>query len=274
MDDLLGLGKVSDNGLEVLKTIYPDLLQPGFKKVGLALETVLDFANTALMPLKLRNEKIKINFEKHLNNLQEKMNEYPEEQIGTVPPEIGVPIMDQLLRTTNDDLADLFVNLLVNASLVDNSRYAHPSFINILGSLSADEAKIINYLISNSDPITFIRFGRQSLNGNMIIDMTDNISNIDNLVEIQFKDNKGFYMDNLVKLGIFIPRDNYYSHMEPIYKAHREELESVISQIKRGLYDINLEEDKKGNHQIFYEKWGHYEITDLGEMFLKSITKN
>ncbi|MEH7444828.1 DUF4393 domain-containing protein [Bacillus sp. JJ1122] len=274
MDDFFGLGKISDNGLEVLKTVYPDLLQPGFKKVGLALETVLDFSNTALMPVKLLNEKVKINFGKRINDYQEKLNEFKEEQIGTVPPEIGVPILDKLLITTNDDLANLFVNLLVNASLVDYSQYAHPSFINILESLSADEAKIIDYIISNEKPIVLIRFGRKRLRDNGIIEMTDNINNLNHLVDLQFKNNVGFYMDNLVKLGLFVPKDNYYTHMESNYKALIEENEKLISETKVAINEINKEEDKKGNHAEFHQVWGHFDKTDLCEMFLKSISKN
>ena len=273
MEDLFGLGKISDNGLEVIKTVYPDLLQPGFEKVGLALETVLDFSNTALMPVKLLNEKVKINFGKRLYDYQEKLNEYKEEQVGSVPPEIGVPILDRLLITTNDELANLFVNLLVNASLVDHSKYAHPSFINILESLSADEAKIIDYIISNAEPIVFIRLGRKRLRDNGIIDMTDNISNLDHLVDLHFKNNVGFYMDNLVKLGLLVPKDNYYMHMESRYEELLVENKAVISATKDGLNKINIEASKKGNHAEFYSVWGHFDKTDLCEIFLKSITK-
>ena len=36
--------------------LYEDLFQPSLKKADLALETVIDFGNTILLPLKLINE--------------------------------------------------------------------------------------------------------------------------------------------------------------------------------------------------------------------------
>lgn len=63
-NELIGLVKETP---QILLTIYGDLAQPSVKKVGTALETVFEFSTSLLLPIKLLNEKFKINFEKRLN---------------------------------------------------------------------------------------------------------------------------------------------------------------------------------------------------------------
>ncbi|MFB6803434.1 DUF4393 domain-containing protein [Peribacillus butanolivorans] len=273
MKDLLGIGDLSTNSLETVKLIYPDLAQPGIKKVGLALETVLDFSNTILLPLKLVNEKSKFFFQRHMENYKEKLNKVPEEQIGTVTPEIGLPILDELLRVTNDDLADLFTNLLVNASTVNGSQYAHPSFINIIKSLSADEARIVKYLSEISNPselVIFIRFEKVDSMGS--VPLTKEFNNLNNLVPLDFKENDGFYINNLINLGILQPQNIYYRDAEKLYK----DLEANYQE----LYKLYLDELNKGIRESLIQDTntklninrGSNKITEYGESLFKSIT--
>jgi len=142
--DWLGFGKVSDNGLEIVKMVYPDLAQPGIQKVGQALGTVLDLGNTILLPLKLANANSSVFIQHHMEKYRKKMEAIPEENIGIVQPTIGLKILDELLTVTNEEIAELFINLLTNASTVDRAKYAHPGFIDVIRNLSEDEAKIID----------------------------------------------------------------------------------------------------------------------------------
>ena len=61
--EIVGLVKQTP---KILTTIYGDLAQPSVKKVGFALETVFEFSTSFLLPVKLLNEKFKLNFEKRL----------------------------------------------------------------------------------------------------------------------------------------------------------------------------------------------------------------
>ena len=57
---------------QILTTIYSDAAQPSVRKVGQALETVFEFSTSILLPVKLLNEKFKLNFERNLNNYKKK----------------------------------------------------------------------------------------------------------------------------------------------------------------------------------------------------------
>ena len=57
----------------ILGMIYQDVAQPSVKAVGDALGTVFEFSTSILLPLKLRNEKVKLNFTKRLNEYKDKL---------------------------------------------------------------------------------------------------------------------------------------------------------------------------------------------------------
>ena len=146
MKDLLGVGKLSEQGMEVLKMVYPDLLQPSVKKIGIALENIIGLSETISLPMKLANEKANAWFNNHMKKYQEKLDSYTEDEIISVSPDIGLPIMDRLTYLENEEIAEMFVNLLVNASHKDRASKSHPSYFNTLNNISVDEARILNYL--------------------------------------------------------------------------------------------------------------------------------
>ena len=135
----------------ILGQVYEDLAQPSVKAVGNALGTVFEFSTAILLPVKLLNEKFKLNFTKNLNDYKKKLEEVPEEKRCEVHPQIGTPIVEKLTYTTNDEIADLFTTLLANASNIDMVNTAHPSFANMIERLSPDEARIIKYLKGKED---------------------------------------------------------------------------------------------------------------------------
>ncbi|MDQ0208874.1 hypothetical protein J2S05_003698 [Alkalicoccobacillus murimartini] len=144
MSDKLGIGKLSESSVEVIKLVYPDLAQPGLRKVGQALETVLELSNTILLPAKLASTSANFYFKKWMKKYGENLDVIPDDEIGTVIPEIGLPVIEELLKITNEEVAEMFINLLTNASHIDKSRNSHPSFIQVIRNLSKDEAKILN----------------------------------------------------------------------------------------------------------------------------------
>ncbi|MCX8523337.1 DUF4393 domain-containing protein [Chryseobacterium formosus] len=156
MDEKNTLGILKDSQ-QLLMAIYGDLAQPSVKKVGVALGTVIEFSTSIFLPLKFQSEKWKINFDKRLNDYKNKLYSISEEDIIEVNPQLGVPIIDRLVYTTNDDIAEMFSNLLTKASSIKTVSQAHPSFINILERISSDEAKIIKYL-KNKSYITNISY--------------------------------------------------------------------------------------------------------------------
>lgn len=268
MRDFFGIAKLSDNSIDFFKPIYQDLAKPGVIKVGYALETVLDSANTILLPIKMVNDKCKIRMKKHMIKYEEKMDKIPEENIGKVPLEIGLDIIDELLKTTNEEIADLFINLLTSASSIDKSRYAHPGFVSTIKNISVDEARILNYLSANYEklgPIIYIRFFREDPD-DLGIPIGREYNNLNSLVDLNFEENKLFYVDNLVRLGIIEGEVIFYGD-DDLY----DELLTEYSDVKKEL-EVALEKSHNKKDSYISVTKGSYRLSDYGIQFLESIS--
>ncbi|AND11116.1 DUF4393 domain-containing protein [Bacillus thuringiensis] len=287
MADTLGIGKLIENGKEVLKTVYPDLLQPATKQAGKALETVFELSNTILLPIKLVNVKAKLNFEKHMKKYEEKLNAHPQEEITTVLPDIGLPVIDRLTYLTNEEIADLFINFLVSASLNNSVNQAHPRFINILNSLSVDEAKLIKYFREkNQDYIPFIDY---ELHANKqkepltslgyfpenqaSIRLLMNSNNLKYELDLISEENINLYLENLESLGLLtrttgrhiIEAKNTYTLIET---HNRHELMDLEEE-----HTLRLKENYPNHEIITHKTYGFYVLTDLGEKFVSVCNK-
>ncbi|MFB8331286.1 hypothetical protein COM40_25310 [Bacillus wiedmannii] len=289
MADPLGLGKVIENGKEVLKTVYPDLLQPATKQAGKALETVLELSNTILLPIKLINVKARLNFENHIKKYEEKLNAHPEEEITTVLPDIGLPVIDRLTYLTNEEIADLFINFLVSASLNNTVNQAHPRFINILNSLSVDEARLIKYFHEkNQEYIPFIdyelhvnkrkepstKLGLNYLPENEVsLQLLMNSNNLKYELELMSEENINLYLENLESLGLLTrTTERHIIAAEKIYTMiethNRHELTTLEEE-----QSLKLRTDYP-NHEITTNKiYGFYTLTYLGEKFVSVCNK-
>lgn len=262
--------KSSDSGL--LKEVYTDIAQPGVKKVGLALETVLDFTNTLLIPIKLMNERSKVFLLTHMNKYKENMEDIEESKIAVVPPELGVPILQKLTHTTNETIADMFINLLTKASALETSGSAHPRFIEIINSLSVDEAKILEYLAVNNFSYTpFILFRASKLTDHDFTYTKTERTGLEKVVELMYPSNINLYLDNLVGLGILRRVDGFV----PISgnKMTPEELEKLYDSDKQTLKEhINNKPD--AGHYSIEKVVGHFDVTKIGSSFLKTCYKS
>lgn len=130
----------------ILKDLYIDLAKPGVTQVGIALGNIFQTLNVLLMPLKYLNLKADFAFKKNLEKLRIRLADFSPEDISPIPPEIGVPVLEKLFYTSNEDLANLFINLLGRASRKNEAHLAHPNFVRIVTCLSPDEARIINHI--------------------------------------------------------------------------------------------------------------------------------
>ena len=74
-NEIVDLVKATPN---ILGQVYGDLAEPSVKAIGNALGTVFEFSTSFLLPVKLLNEKFKLNFAKRLNEYKEKLEQIPE----------------------------------------------------------------------------------------------------------------------------------------------------------------------------------------------------
>lgn len=258
-NEIVDLVKTTPN---ILGMVYQDLAQPGVKAVGNALGTVLEFSTSFLLPVKLLNEKFKLNFTKRLNEYREKLEEIPEGKQCEVHPQIGAPIVEKLSYTTNEEIADLFTTLLANASNVDMVNTAHPSFVNMIERMSPDEARLLRYLEGKSE-IQYCDFNAYIKEGKGFRTLFNHVTLLDNEVSFTFPQNIGAYLANFVSLGIL-------KDMSPIYKVDKTQYNKI-----RDKYNLKQLEAKlvPNVFKSISVDESYFEITDFGRLFIKACIK-
>lgn len=260
-NQVLGLVKAVPN---VLGQVYQDIAQPSVQAVGKALGTVFEFSTSFLLPVKLLNEKFKLNFTKRLDEYKKKLEEIPEEKRCEVHPQIGTPIIEKLTYTTTDEIADLFTTLLANASNKDTVNKAHPSFVSMIERLSTDEAVLIKYL-SDKDDIPYCSFRAISKNDSGgFVTINDHINMLPFNVKLIFPENINAYLSNLISLGILQDKVGLYKLDDAIYKeiCSKYYLEGLKSSLVPNFFK-----------EITVSK-GYYQITPFGKLFMSACIKN
>lgn len=282
--------------------LYEDLFQPGLKKVGIALETVIDYGNTILLPLKIANGEANIRLSQHLKDYEKKLAEVSEEELHKVPEYIGLPVIDKLLLLNSNDLSDAFINLLAKASTSSTLGLVHPGFIQTLENLSVDEAKIL-FHFKNAERIQFINLVykkykelikkphdlesegpktrdalTQQINytfqdrEEVTIEVAKYLTNISNVVSIDFKDNVSIYIDNLHRLGLIEFISNRYNADDaPIYSHLEEDVyKEYIGECKKFAEEF----DKEPYKLSFYNTKGYIIFSQYGKAFLNACVKS
>lgn len=253
---------------KILPMVYADLAQPSVIKVGKALETVFEFSTSLLLPLKLLNEKFKINFERNLNDYKKKIESIPEEKICDVNPQIGTPIIERLTYTTNEEIADLFTTLLSKATSTETLSQAHPSFVQFVERLSVDEARLIKFLKSQLekgwDFIPFISFrGVIDIMSRSFRKIDHRVTLLPLQIKFLFPQNVVTYIDNFISMGIFDCTHGNYKSEDKFYEAI----------LKRSNYEV-IKNDfiESGEFKdVKYDK-SYIQITDFGKLFINACT--
>lgn len=250
-------------GGNVLGQFYQDLAQPSVKALGQALATVFELCPTSLLSLKLWNEKRKLNFRKRLNEYKEKLEQIPKEKRCEVDTQIGTPIVEKLTYTTNDEIADLFTTLLANASNIDTVNRAHPAFIDIIGRLSEDEARIIQYLQTVLEvPYCSFRAITKAESGGFIT-IIDHATMLPYCVSLKFPENITAYLSNLISLGIL-------SDENGLYKTDNTEYDKIC--VKNGLEGLKAKLVPQTFKEIEVAK-SYYKVTPFGKLFIQACIK-
>jgi hypothetical protein len=255
-DELLPILKEAAQAPGLLKQVYKDLAKPGVSQVGKALSTVLGMGNTLLWPLALLNAKAKIALEHNLNKYREQLEGTEDEKIVPVPPEVGVPIADKLSYVTNEELSDLYVNLLAKASYKNTAGQAHPSFVNVIGALSPDEAVLLQEFRHRAS-VGFLTARWYKKDGREWRQVGDLLTGLEVGSKISFKENLVAYFSNFSGLGIIdIRRD-----IQVVPESAYEGLEKM--------YRPFFERSPMQERELRFER-GRIDVTPFGDLFLKA----
>lgn len=124
--------------------VYQDAIQPAAQELGKSLLTVGKAVNAALSPLKVliwgydRIEDFVI------NRVAEKLRSVPPGDIRTPEPHVACPALEALRFTGHEEtLREMYANLLANSLDARTAEIAHPAFVDIVKSMSPDEARIM-----------------------------------------------------------------------------------------------------------------------------------
>jgi hypothetical protein len=179
----------------LLKEIYTDLARPGVSQVGKALAGVLGLGNTILWPVHLLNERASAALKANLERYRRKLEQQSEEAIAQVAPEVGVPVAEKLAFVSNQELADMYTTLLRSASCQATSAYAHPAFVNIINSLSPDEAVLLRSMAKHG----YLPFAVEEQLGLRVVTFREEVSE-----QLVFPRNVQAYLSNFEGLGLTV----------------------------------------------------------------------
>src|SRR6266487_5275267 len=204
LSDPTQVKQITDVANEFLEKtdIYKDALQPVAKEVGKSLQTLGGVVNLALEPLRgmvYGYELIKVRLNKRL---EEKLKGTKKENIIQPPLNVVGPLLDKYRYVENDEeLSDLFVNLLANAMDKEHIKKAHPSFVNIIAALSPDEAKLIKTM--RAEPVLpKIDINGQGQGQSGTSPVYTNFTIFGEKSHLAYPDLTPSYIGNLIRLGL------------------------------------------------------------------------
>ncbi|WP_337081071.1 DUF4393 domain-containing protein [Acinetobacter pittii] len=262
--DLSGLGAYSP----ILHELYKDMAQPAARNVGLALGAITSIGLFLHLLTSWGTERINLRLKDNLEKYADRLKDFPEEEIVQAPPEVAMPIMEKLSYVTNEELKELYIELLAKASIKDLNDKAHPSFVNIINNLSPDEAKLIKYFnTKKSLPFVNIHMNKKDNKGGFLL-IEELVILIPDL-ELTFNHNLSAYFSNLAGAGLLEIDSNHWYSDDSYYIPYQRYLEDNINN-----YELHYAQLKHNFPNKTYEiKKGMIRLTMFGKIFFSAILK-
>lgn len=283
-------GEIKNLG-SLLPEIYKDAAQPAVRTAGKAIGSV---AELILSPIG-RCAEI---FSKNISNFFDKFDSANEEDIVPPKPNIGVPIFQKLSYTEEEELVELYTELLKKSCLKSSKDKVLPSYVDIISRLTPDEVKIIDYLfrekyVINVPPelssvffpemkkeivdapkttnsvlpypmierLPFLEISKQHTSINEYIIIARYFTDIINRVNLANPDNIELYLDNLEAMGIF--EIDKGRQIIPVQVYDHLEKSEIIRNHETSI--------KAQGHRIVLKK-GLIQFTSLGTAFIRACT--
>jgi len=188
---------------EIAKDIYDDGGKPVVKPTGELLGLIPRAIKAALNPLEKWILKKEYNLEETKKLLEKKLENVPPELIEEPEPYIAVPAIQNISYCMdNEELRDMYANLLANSMNKVVKEGVHPGFVEIIKQMSPDEAKIMKYFsLHNTIPVIDLKAEDNSGAG---IEIINSFSNIGELSKCENPLETGKIFDNLIRLGLLL----------------------------------------------------------------------
>jgi hypothetical protein len=245
-------------GLVTAVPVYQDVAQPAAKEIGKSLHTITKTVNILLAPfagLIWSCEKI---IDYVSERVSEKLKDIPPENVKTPEPNIVGPALEALRYTGfQEELREMYANLLATSMDSNTAKNAHPSFVEFIRQMSPDEALIMKYLSTSShQPKIDIRAERPDGSG---FDHRKNVSLICVRSGCAHPGLNDTYMVNLERLGLIYIRDDYSLQSADNVEIY-DEIEKYVKE--------NLKFKVKGDDSFSLRcRRGQIYLTSLGSQF-------
>lgn len=245
---------------EIGKDVYADGAKPVVKPTGELLGLVPRAIKAALSPLEKWILRQEYNIEETKKLLEEKLENIPPEMIEGPEPHIAVPAIQYISYCMdNEELRDMYANLLANSMIEIVKNGIHPSFIEIIKQLSPDEARIMNdFKIADTQPTISLRAEVESGGGIVYL---KNYCKVGILAQCERPNDVPLYFDNLKRLGLIELHNNHYLADNSIYEE-LEKLEYIQMKIKDNPYE------SYGYTTVKVQR-GYAELSEFGKLFCR-----
>ena len=256
-----GLGKA----IETVPELYDDALKTTAQESGKAIALIPQTINAALVPLRQWIAHREYNMEETKKLIAQKLAHISEEKIVTPEPYVAVPAIQAISYSMNsEELRELYANLLAKSMNSDTKDSVHPSFVDIIRTLSPLDCKVLKYIITNRTPSATGCYEVQARNT-----ATHNhrvLINYVTAISFSTLDEVACSIDNLIRNSLVSVSGDAYINNE-IY----EEIDNNPEYIHlKDTYEKLIAES--GNY-IFYSEKKAIKYTNLGKRFYYTCVK-
>ncbi len=236
MDPMLELAK------EAIKEVAPEAYKDGFKpavqETGKLLGRVPRAINSLFSPIDIWITKREYKVEEVKAILAKKLKDVSEDKLTTPEPYIAVPAIEAISYSMdNEQLKNMYANLLARAMLKSEQSKVHPSFVEIIKQLSPNDALLFKEIMEReASPIIHLS-------------VVQDIGNNEYHYNLNWKDNyneSNVSLSNLQRLGLIeIPNKKVYS-LDDVYNIVRESkgYKEVYRELKEKYPQNDIHEDK------------------------------
>jgi hypothetical protein len=245
---------------ELSMKVYDDVRKPIMKPTVQVLGLIPRAINVALAPLDAWIRKREYNIQRTKQLLKEKMKDIPTKNIVSPEPYIAVPALQAISYCmNNDELRNMYANLLSKSmnKIVKNN--VHPSFVEIIKQLSPDEAKILKYIYQKGSSIPTISLRYENDNGVGITFVSD-FSDIGELCDCEYPFPITAYFDNLA-------RHSLIKFSEPMSSLADKTLYKTLKTHKKIRPLLKLSKYLKLQYSKVRILEGYIETTEFGKQF-------
>lgn len=153
----------------------------------------------------LRQELLDMLYQMIMDNLKN----VPAENIVAPKARIAVPVLQNASITEEQEIRDMYANLLASSMNKVVQDGIHPGFVDIIRQLAPDEAKILQYMSTHKTiPTITLRYVYENNSGIAVI---KNFSDIGEKCGCEKSLSINTYFNNLERLGVIKDVDNWRS---------------------------------------------------------------